>query len=520
MDTSRITLPFALAAILSSTAAAAPSIIYVDEHATGPVHDGTTWCTAFKTLYQGIAASTAGDTVRVAGGLYTPDASLLPDPRLGTFTLKDGVRIEGAYAGCGAPNPDARDPANDTSFIRGDPLRDDDITGDVSNNSYHVITANAVSATTVLDGLYIDGGRAANPLVVDALNGAGMLCINASPTVVNCIFQGNEAQSSSSGLDGRGGSVYARGSKPHFTGCLFRESIAGERGGGVYSERSSILYDDCFFAACITNGLGGGAYNDERSYAYVFDSRFLVCSANDGQGGGLYNYGATVLVARSSFQSSYAHDGAGVYDRKAHVDFVNCSFWSYNHASNDGGCIYGDGSPTTLMNCLLGDNQAVNLGGGIVHHDAKLAVTNCTIAQNTAGAGAAGIELFGAGGATVTNTILWKNSTAGTINESTQIRAALGTPLNLNYSDVTGLTGGLGGVGNIGLDPLFVASGSGDFRLGLGSPCRNAGSNAAIPSDIADLDGDGNLLEPTPLDLDLNLRVQSLIVDMGAYESP
>jgi hypothetical protein len=121
------------------------------------------------------------------------------DPRDATFTLKDGVRIEGAYAGCGAPNPDARDYSNDISFIRGDALRDDDVTGDTSNNSNHVLSANLVGSSTVLDGLYVDGGHAANALVVDGLNGAGFLCIRSSPVVNNCIFQGNEAQSSTAG---------------------------------------------------------------------------------------------------------------------------------------------------------------------------------------------------------------------------------------------------------------------------------------------------------------------------------
>jgi hypothetical protein len=82
------------------------------------------------------------------------------------------------------------------------------------------------------------------------------------------------------------------------------------------------------------------------------------------------------------------------------------------------------------------------------------------------------------------------------------------------------LTGGLGGVGNLGLDPLFVSPGTGDFHLGFGSPCRNSGSNAALPSDIADLDGDGNYVEATPLDLDLLARIQGFVVDMGAYEAP
>lgn len=494
------------------------STIYVDEFASGPVHDGTSWCTAYTTLWAALAAANAGDVIKVAGGLYTPEPILFGDPRSATFKLKSNVRIEGAYAGCGAINPDARDYANDTSYIRGDPVRDDHIIGDTSNNSYHVLTAASIAGAE-LDGLYIDGGRADNAGVIDGSNGAGVLSRKSSFKAVNCIFQGNEAIDWPVGLTGRGGSVYAGRSKLHFVDCLFRESIAGERGGGIYSESSTLIYDDCTFAACISGGDGGGAFNDSFSYAEIRGAWFLVCAAT-GNGGSLHNDGATALVVSSRFQGSNAVYGAGVFSKAAKLDLVNCEFVWFNSASNDGGALYGSGTTTTLMNCLITGNQAGGVGGAIAHSEAKLVVTNSTIEGNTAGSGAAGIDLSSAAGAKVTNTILWNNSTGGVVSEATQIATSGGATLSLNYCDVSGLTGLLGGLGNIGLDPLFIAPGALDYRLGPGSPCRNAGNNAALPSDLADLDGDSNLLEATPLDLDLVARIQALIVDMGAYEAP
>jgi len=59
---------------------------------------------------------------------------------------------------------------------------------------------------------------------------------------------------------------------------------------------------------------------------------------------------------------------------------------------------------------------------------------------------------------------------------------------------------------------------------------NDAGSNALVPADVNDVDGDGNTSEPTPLDLDLTARfVEDLLapnvgvgtpplVDMGCYE--
>jgi len=316
----KITGALAFSALLSARLAA--STIYVDEFATGPTHDGSSWCSAYTTLWEALAVALPGDTIKVAGGLYTPQPIFLGDPREATFTLVSNVRIEGAYAGCGAPFPDARDYANDTSYIRGDPARDDHITGDTSNNSYHVLTAMDVSDVE-LDGLYMDGGRADNGWIVDGSNGAGLLSRRSSGEFVNCIFQGNEAIDWPVATSGRGGAVYAGRSKIHFVDCLFRESIAGERGGGVYSQASSLLYDGCTFAACIAPaGDGGGAYNDGFSYAELHGAWFLACFAA-GDGGSIHNAGAQMLMSRSRIQGSNATNGAGISDGQGVGTIVN-----------------------------------------------------------------------------------------------------------------------------------------------------------------------------------------------------
>ena len=69
-----------------------------------------------------------------------------------------------------------------------------------------------------------------------------------------------------------------------------------------------------------------------------------------------------------------------------------------------------------------------------------------------------------------------------------------------------------------------------DLHLLPGSACIDAGSNADVPADTADLDGDGNTAEPLPFDLagagrfaddpytaDTGAGVAP-IVDIGAYE--
>ena len=66
--------------------ALAGDVIYVDAHATGPVFDGSSWCSAYRQLYEALAVATVGTTIRVADGIYKPDSTGLADPRTATMT--------------------------------------------------------------------------------------------------------------------------------------------------------------------------------------------------------------------------------------------------------------------------------------------------------------------------------------------------------------------------------------------------------------------------------------------------
>jgi len=93
----------------------------------------------------------------------------------------------------------------------------------------------------------------------------------------------------------------------------------------------------------------------------------------------------------------------------------------------------------------------------------------------------------------VANCILWSDSPDEIFDEP-------GSSTTVTYSDVQG---GWPGTGNIDADPLFADA---DGRLLDGSPCIDAGNDAAVPpSVITDLDG--------------NPRIQGECVDMGAFES-
>jgi Low-density lipoprotein receptor domain class A len=73
-------------------------------------------------------------------------------------------------------------------------------------------------------------------------------------------------------------------------------------------------------------------------------------------------------------------------------------------------------------------------------------------------------------------------------------------------------------------DPLFVnddpGAGTVDLTLQTGSVCIDGGRATYLASDELDLDSDGDVTEPIPVDLHGNPRVSGSELDMGAYEMP
>src|SRR5678816_3990608 len=163
-------------ALCGITAAASPSnaavTIYVDDDAaTGG--DGLTWDTAYAHLKSALAYASnpvqGVSEIHVAQGIYRPDESEAAPNGTGnktlTFQLPSGIAVRGGYAGIapGYPDPDARDFDAYQSILSGDLLGNDEgYFLNISDNSYHVVTATGVNANTLLEGFLITAGNSGN----------------------------------------------------------------------------------------------------------------------------------------------------------------------------------------------------------------------------------------------------------------------------------------------------------------------------------------------------------------------
>ena len=266
------------------------------------------------------------------------------------------------------------------------------------------------------------------------------------------------------------------------------------------------------------------------------------------RGGGMYIHGTGFpRVVRCRFTDNFALLGGGLYMANAEPAIVNCSFVG-NTASVAAAGVFSGGSsfgPITqeLTGCVFTGNVADDNGGAIavgpsVAH--TLVLKNCTFSGNTATLGCGGAVYVGNNDeALLTNCIMWGNfDSGGCYNgpESTIYLQSESASATVSYSCVQhGVPGPVtDGGGNISDDPMYcdadgvddeVGTADDNLSLSLGSPCIDAGLDSAVPSDVGDVDDDGNILETLPWDLHKQNRLFDAVpgistddVDMGAYE--
>jgi parallel beta-helix repeat protein len=455
------------------------NIWYVDQDAAGS-DNGMNWTDAFNYLQDALAAATEGDQIWVAAGSYKPDqgAGHIPGDPAATFTLKNAVAIYGGFAG-DEIILEERDWKVYKSILSGD------LGGGL--NSYHVVTCSGTNETSILDGFTITAGNA-NGSSSPNYHGGGVYNNVGNPSLLNCTFSGNIANRD-------GGGMYNHSGSPTLTNCTFNQNTALRYGGGIYNYAGSPSLTHCNFSG-----------NTAQS-----------------EGGGMFNFsGSNPALTNCTFSDNYGYKGGAVLNNRSSGTFTNCIFTG-NSADIGGGMANFHICSPILINCILTGNSASSYGGGMFNFDSNPTMVNCTLSGNSAVYGG-GMDSYDSLPA-ITNCILWDNTSPN----GAQLAVGAGSILTINNCDVQGGEAGIRvtsdgtinwGAGNIDAIPGFadpdgldniLGTLDDDLRLMAGSPCIDAGDNAALPASVAtDLDGRQRIIDGNNDDIPT--------VDMGAYE--
>lgn len=323
-----------------------------------------------------------------------------------------------------------------------------------------------------------------------------------------------------------GGAIYANDSQ--FTLNQGTSSVTPEIGGANTAQNGGAIYAAngayiaLYRAQLGTLGSsnsatldGGGVYADD-STVLLRDTQVINNHAG-GDGGGVYvENGSQLIVDTSYFYSTPACDPrslpAGTY----------CSEVRENTASGWGAGIYVYQSTATIENTAFLDNvglsSGVSPGAAIDVNDALVKVTNGLFSGNGENGNAAvhvytdgryhsrhstyagnqGNPLFAVNSSvvTLTNNIVWDNASDALYQS--------GVTLTASCNDTQAL---LAGPNNISVDPKFITTTRGAYRLTWGSPAVDA-CTGVVNHD----------LEHTNRPINADLVASPAEFDMGAFE--
>jgi len=467
---------------------------YVDKDALGGANNGSSWENAFTDLNSALAASRPGDEIRVAEGVYLPE-----EERSDSFRLVADVDVYGGYAGFGEADPNQRDIEENLTVLSGDIGSPND----PGDNCYHVVIG---ALDAILDGFTITAGNANGEFESPNGNGGGMYCVTGME-ISNCTFRDNSGY-------GFGGGLYAS-QDVKIDNCAFIDNTA-MYGGGVYDRYGDITVTNCIFRNNYANSQGGGGIRIVYATTAIVSNCTFEYNRAYWTGGAIGVDDSIVTVSNCRFNANSADYGGAIFCRNDWTTVSDCTFtgnFTTGWSSRGGGAMYCRFSNATVTNCTYTNNLSAADGGAISNYSSEPNLINC---------------------------ILWGNTA---LSDGDEISLAYGSSIDVNYCNVQGGQAGIyddgsgntinWGSGNVDVDPLFVDADGVDntpgteddnLRLSSDSLCIDAGDNNLVPSDVADIDGDGNTVETIPWDLEGHYRMRdgdcdgNSTVDMGAYE--
>jgi len=456
--------------------------IYVKAGSSG---NGTSWAQASGDLRAALQSATSGTEIWVAQGNYYPTTctSCTSIDRNLYFELKDNIQLYGGFNGT-ETDLSQRDWIANPCVLSGDI----DLDASQANNSYTIVYSRDVSATTVIDGFYIQQGNAEDLSVsFGAPGNSGGGWYNdgsqsgtvSNPMVRNCTFRWNTAS-------GLGGGVYNDGcfggeGNPTLINCVFEQNSSPQGGGGMYNNGSfsgicNPTYIDCKFISNTTISSGAGLFNNGQSgnSSPIINTTTFFDNRADFYGGGIYNLGkkgiSSPKITNCLFNANRGNAAGGVYNLGAENGnsspiITNTTF--YGNVASVGACVY---------------NQASDITG-----TCEGVITNCIFYGNDATSGFGYVFQNGYASPTISFSLVQ-------VNNCTELNTGINSTVNC----------GSGMIYN--QNPLFENPIGNNFKIASGSPVIDVGSNSAI-----------NAAGGT-MDLDNKSRIVNGTVDFGAYE--
>ncbi|CAN7261538.1 choice-of-anchor Q domain-containing protein [Rhizobium sp. LjRoot254] len=246
-------------------------------------------------------------------------------------------------------------------------------------------------------------------------------------------------------------------------------------------------------------------------------------SADHGGAVRAWDIGKLTILDTTIQNSKSDSYGGAIRAYGAEVEIVN-SLLHHNFSGEEGGGLFMSDSDTTIVNSTFYYNDATNGGGGISTWTSNLDIYNSTIYNNWSAldGGGGGIRDLGST-ITVANSVIALNISGPDFSTPDDVEGTLFSAINSAFStspNITTSQSNLLNIGDPGLDPNLADNGGTVQTLGIlpGSVLIDAGSNAAIPQDFLDLDGDLSSIDPLPYDARGHDRINNGTVDIGAAE--
>lgn len=485
----------------------AQQVRYVKTSAESTLWSNQPQSLVFSDLQAAINASSSGDQVWVAAGIYYPISGIDGNTgRFLSFLMKDGVSVYGGFAGTEV-TLNQRTKASEApwdytnqTILSGNYNKN----GDSTDNSYHVVWFGTTdfSDTTFLEGFTIQHGFADGAADFNQKGGGAFL--TRKSVIENCVVRYNVAL--------YGGGIFSR-NNARIKGCLFQHNKTWRQngfGGAISCNSSAQIIENSQFENNIAAKDGGAIYggiNAEVIQCYFANNEAL-------QNGGAVWAMTGQKTTECTFFENKAINGGALYTNYNN-NMVSSSIFLANEAENGGAIYLASGKVGhKVYNTLIAHNEAEVAGG--LWSGSELLLVHSTIVKN---------KSFVAGGISGTssdiiyNAIIWGNSAgsypqiAGDANISYTAIEGLVNPQQNNISlpeqtnDSVYFLNPTIFIGKPLIAQEYANLAQANYEISGLSVCKDVGTST-IPN-----------FQFPPYDLNGNDRING-IPDMGAYELP